>query len=191
MPAPVLHTARLRLRPWTLEDAEAFHGIWGDPRVIWWGHTEDLAASRALLADRLGRLDSMPDGMGWWAIEAATAPGAGSAGRIDGIVVLRSSKYDDTTELAYHLAHHAWGKGYITEAAHAVLRYGFDKLGVPLISGVVRTENAPSHRVMARLGLRPGSELQHEGAPHIRYELTADEALAQPWWPSALRTPPA
>ncbi len=41
MGVPILETARLVLRPWALDDVDAFHTIWGDPRVIWWGAAED------------------------------------------------------------------------------------------------------------------------------------------------------
>ena len=61
---PTLLTDRLRLRPWTEDDGPAFHEIWGDPRVIRWGHTESPAASRQKLSEVLARCAAMPEGLG-------------------------------------------------------------------------------------------------------------------------------
>ena len=41
----VLTTTRHLLRPLTPDDLAAFHAIWGDPQVIWWGHDETPEAS--------------------------------------------------------------------------------------------------------------------------------------------------
>ncbi len=45
-----------------------------------------------------------------------------------GNAVLRPAPYDDTAELGYHLMHEAWGQGYATEAARAVLLHDFGVL---------------------------------------------------------------
>jgi ribosomal-protein-alanine N-acetyltransferase len=46
-----------------------------------------------------------------------------------------------------------WGRGYATEAAMAVLRYGFTQLGLERISGWIDPENEPSQRVAERIGM--------------------------------------
>ncbi len=63
-----LETERLALRPFTLDDAEAWHAIWGDPEVIWWGASESFEKSRADLAHLLERESGWPDGIGWLAV---------------------------------------------------------------------------------------------------------------------------
>jgi ribosomal-protein-alanine N-acetyltransferase len=57
-------------------------------------------------------------------------------------------------ELYYGLDPAHWGRGYATEASRAVLRYGFDVLGLDAIP--IRTDgpNAASVAVMERLGAR-------------------------------------
>ena len=30
------------MRPFTADDAEGWHAIWGDPEVIWWGESESF-----------------------------------------------------------------------------------------------------------------------------------------------------
>ncbi|MCH7479070.1 MAG: GNAT family N-acetyltransferase [SAR324 cluster bacterium] len=168
---PTLLTDRLRLRPWTKDDAPAFHGIWGDPRVIWWGNTESPAASRRKLDEVLARCAAMPEGLGWWAVEMRDSLG------VVGNVVLQPAPYNHTIELGYHFAHDAWGRGYATEAARGALRYAFFTLALPVVSAVVQVDNHASHRVAARVGLRAKGTITYNGLPHRLYELRHEEAL--------------
>ena len=172
MTLPTLLTGRLRLRAWTEGDAGAFHELWGDPRVIWWGHTATPEASLRKLAEVLARCATMPEGLGWWAVEARDTR------RVVGNIVLRPASYDDTTELGYHLARDGWGRGYATEAARAALCHGFSTLRLPVVSAVVHVDNHASHRVAARVGLRASGSITYNGMPHVLYELSREEALA-------------
>jgi RimJ/RimL family protein N-acetyltransferase len=56
-------------------------------------------------------------------------------------------------EVAWRLARTAWGHGYATEAARAVLEYGFGPLGLPEIVAVTMAGNARSRAVMERIGM--------------------------------------
>ena len=147
MSLPTLLTRRLRLRPWSEEDASTFHGFWGDPRVTWWGNTHTPEASQRKLDEVLARCQTMPEGLGWWAVEERDKE------RVVGNVVLQPAPYDETTELGYHLAHGFWGRGYATEAAFGVLRHGFFTLRLPVVSAVVHVDNRASQQVAARAGL--------------------------------------
>lgn len=149
--------------------------MWGDPRVIWWGHAPTPEASRRKLDEVLARCAAMPDGMGWWAVEVR------ESGRVVGNIVLQPAPYNDTAELGYHLMHGAWGRGYATEAACAALRHGFTALALPAVSAVVHVDNEVSHRVAARVGLRAAGPITHNGMPHLLYELSRGEARARAW----------
>jgi RimJ/RimL family protein N-acetyltransferase len=78
-------------------------------------------------------------------------------------------------EVSYTLAHHAWGKGFGTEAERAVLAWGFTTLGIERIVAVVYPENLRSHRVIEKLGMRPLGLARHYGADLLKFELTAGE----------------
>ncbi len=63
-------------------------------------------------------------------------------------------------EAGWRLARSAWGHGYATEAALAVLRYGFDKVGLTEILAVTTKANLRSQAVMRRIGMTtdPGED---------------------------------
>lgn len=55
-------------------------------------------------------------------------------------------------EIGWTLAEQAWGQGYATEAARAVLGYGFDVSCLPVIFAQTSDSNIGSTRLMQRLG---------------------------------------
>jgi RimJ/RimL family protein N-acetyltransferase len=57
-------------------------------------------------------------------------------------------------ELGYRLLPDSWGKGYATEGAAALVRYGFGELGLHRIIGVTHPDNAASQRVLQKAGMR-------------------------------------
>jgi RimJ/RimL family protein N-acetyltransferase len=60
-------------------------------------------------------------------------------------------------ELGYWIGKPYWRKGYCTEAAEAVLRYGFQVLGLNRVYATHMTRNPRSGRVMQKIGMK------HEG----------------------------
>jgi RimJ/RimL family protein N-acetyltransferase len=56
-------------------------------------------------------------------------------------------------EVGYHLLPDARGRGYATEAARALLGYGFRTLKLSEIHAVALPHNAPSQAVMQRLNM--------------------------------------
>ncbi|TCC99145.1 GNAT family N-acetyltransferase [Pedobacter hiemivivus] len=57
-------------------------------------------------------------------------------------------------ELWFKLHPKYWGKGYITEAAVLVLKFGFEKLLLHRIEAGVATENIASIRVLEKIGMQ-------------------------------------
>ena len=58
----------------------------------------------------------------------------------------------NTGMIGYWLDEAQWEKGYIFEAASAVLNYGFNKLGLTLISANCYPQNKRSQRVLEKMG---------------------------------------
>lgn len=57
-------------------------------------------------------------------------------------------------DMGYELAPLYWGRGYATEAARAVVAFGFEQLRLHRISAWCIAENVASARVLKRLGMR-------------------------------------
>lgn len=155
-----LATDRLVLEPLSEEHLDAWHAIWGDPEVIWWGHDENLDASRASLAGLSERIDAMPDGLGWWMLRSA-------AGDLVGDVVLQPAPDPPGgVEIGWHLARAHQGHGYATEGAAALLPHAWE-LGLEEVIAMIVPMNAGSVRVAERLGMvRRGSTVMRGNLAH-------------------------
>ena len=64
-------------------------------------------------------------------------------------------------EIGWTVAEECWGRGYASEAARAVLDFAFGPLGFPVVFSQTSDSNAPSTRVMERLGLRRRLDLDY------------------------------
>ena len=150
-----LATARCRLRPVTDEDADALHRHWNDVEVgryLWDGRP----VSRERVREALGESHASfaAAGYGLWVVTVDDA--------VVGCCGLRVSRQGDGIELLYALDRPAWGRGYATEAARAVLDYARATLALPRVVAAVNPANAASWRVLARLGMRRTGEMRTE-----------------------------
>jgi RimJ/RimL family protein N-acetyltransferase len=179
-----LETERLILRRFTAADVDLLVELDSDPQVMRY-ITGGRATSRAEIEDEilptwLSYYDRYP-GYGFWAaIEK-------SSGNFLGWFHFRPKREDppDEPELGYRLRKSAWGQGYATEASRALIRKGFEDLGVRRVYAGTMTVNTASRRVMEKSGLKfirtffgewpdriPGDE---EG--DVEYALTREEWL--------------
>jgi RimJ/RimL family protein N-acetyltransferase len=72
------------------------------------------------------------------------------------------SRQGDGIELLYALDRPAWGRGYATEAARAVLAYASETLRLPRVVAAVNPANAASQRVLDRLGMHRTGAIRTE-----------------------------
>lgn len=72
--------------------------------------------------------------------------------RLIGAVGLTPEKDADTAELGYWLCPAHWGQGIATEAARAVVAFGFERLGLERLTSGYFEDNPASGRVLAKLG---------------------------------------
>ncbi|MBX2800362.1 MAG: GNAT family N-acetyltransferase [Myxococcales bacterium] len=164
-----LHTQRLRLRRWRLDDAQAAWPIYGDPEVTRYigGHTaRDVDEVREQLARRIARTEDLDRGLGSWAVLLGDQlVGCGL------LKPLPDAQRDPTSdiEVGWHLGRAHWGNGYASEVGAALLVHGFDTLRLPEIHAVVEPPNTASMRVAQRIGMAHlgrtqayyGIELEH------------------------------
>jgi [ribosomal protein S5]-alanine N-acetyltransferase len=144
-PPPVLSTARLRLRELVLDDSRAVHSYAFDPDVARFTPWKPFASE--MFARGLVEMILQPQFLSW----AITVPPENLA---VGMVFLQSfSRQHRRAEVAFNLAKPLWGRGLATEAAGAVLRFGFQGLGLNRIEALCMPQNAASGRVLGKLGM--------------------------------------
>ena len=80
-------------------------------------------------------------------------------GRVIGLVGLIRRDHRQG-EVGWALAAEYRGQGYATEAARALMAYGFTRLGLHRIHADTNSDNLPSLRVMERLGMRQEAQLR-------------------------------
>jgi RimJ/RimL family protein N-acetyltransferase len=83
-------------------------------------------------------------------------------------------------EIGWRLPWSQWGRGYATEAARVVLRFGFEECGLDRVVSIRHVDNVRSERVMDKLGLRFESEttVPAHGAPVAVHAITRAEHAA-------------
>jgi len=144
----LLRTERLELHPFVPEDRLALHLIFIEPSV-----------RRYLLDDTVVPLDWVDE-----EIESSAArfqsEGAGlwTIRRIDsdepiGFVGFRPFFDPPQRQLLYGLLPEAWGHGFATESAQAVMDFAFTELGFDKIVAATDRPNRASEAVMRRLGM--------------------------------------
>ena len=148
LPAPTLHTASLRLRPFTDEDAGALFALHSNERVLrYWDSPpwSDPARSERFIATCRQIAE---EGTG-----ARVAMDRATDGRFLGWCGLTRFNPDyRSASLGYCLAEEAWGHGYATEAAGALLQWAFDTLDLNRVQAETDTRNLASARVLEKLG---------------------------------------
>jgi ribosomal-protein-alanine N-acetyltransferase len=78
------------------------------------------------------------------------------------------------TEIDFLFGREHWGRGYATEAASAVLAWGFAHIDIPAIVGIVHPENVASKRVLEKIGLVWTRKDVYFGMACERYEALRD-----------------
>jgi ribosomal-protein-alanine N-acetyltransferase len=155
---PTLATDRLRLRPLGDGDAEDLFALHGSAEVLrYWDGPPWTDPARA--QEFLGRCRRMAgEGTGTRvAVERAS----------DGVFLgwcglHRADRQHRSAELGYCYAEAAWGHGYATEAARALLGWAFDTLDLNRVQAEADTRNAASAHVLEKLGfLREGTLRQN------------------------------
>ncbi len=179
--APVLETARLRLRPFVPEDAPRLHELAGAREVA------DTTVSiphpyPRELADR-------------WIAEQARAAAEGRAvslaiefkhepGLIGGISLRDIDPEHRQAELGFWIGVPWWGRGYALEATRAMVDYGFGQLGLNRIHAHHMVRNPASGRVLAKAGFQVEGLLRQRVRKWGRFEdVVLLALLRQDWTP--------
>jgi RimJ/RimL family protein N-acetyltransferase len=150
---PTIQTARLTLRPFTLEDV---------PIVARLAADRDIASTTILIPHPYAEAHAE----NWIKTHEAAFAAAHSmdlaicdrsAGRVMGAIGLTFQPQHDRAEMGYWVGKPFWGRGFATEAAAAILAHAFAVLLYNRVSAYHFTRNPASGRVLRKIGMR------HEG----------------------------
>lgn len=157
-------TSRLRLRPFTLEDAAEMYALNADPEVMRYVPDlpfEDVAAARRFLE---AYLPIYASGYGRLAVirreDTAFLGWCGLKKHEDGAV-----------DLGYRFHRRYWGIGYATEAAMACRDHAFTVLGLDSIYAHAAHDNLASQRVLTKIGMRYSGEFQEPDWEGVAFTL--------------------
>jgi [ribosomal protein S5]-alanine N-acetyltransferase len=84
-----------------------------------------------------------------------------STGRLCGGIGLHPEAEQPEAELGYWIGVPFWGNGYATEAARAVIEYGFKQLEIERIFASHFKGNDRSGRVLQKIGMRHEGSVRH------------------------------
>ncbi|WP_328459721.1 GNAT family N-acetyltransferase [Actinoplanes sp. NBC_00393] len=165
-----LISPRLLLREWEDKDTDFIFDMYSRPEVVrYLGSNPQVLRDRAeALAKLASWRDRQDDVHAIWAIQDRRS------GHLLGTALLvrllasgDPPQPAEETEVGWHLHPDAWGNGYATEAANAVLAYAA-RMGVPTVLAVTWPENTASQAVCRRLGMR------HLGQTDRYYNMTCE-----------------
>lgn len=156
MTRPVLHTARIELRPMRPEHLPLLHRLDSDPEVMryllgrartpqeiddFWGpRCADTAADAVGLGWWVG-FDGAGEFLGWWDI------GRSSNDPADPVDTVSAS-------MGWRVRRARWREGLASEAARELLRHGFETVGLQRVTAETMAVNLGSRGVMRSIGMR-------------------------------------
>jgi ribosomal-protein-alanine N-acetyltransferase len=149
MTIPILRTSRLTMRPFTPDDAGVVQRLAGVPEValttmsIPYPYEDGMA--EAWISTHQDK---------WHAKESLTLAITVSVDGLVGAAGLELNMSHWRGELGYWIARDHWNQGYATEAAVALIKYGFDELKLNRIQARYFSRNLASGRVMEKAGMK-------------------------------------
>jgi RimJ/RimL family protein N-acetyltransferase len=150
--AVLLTTARLVVRDWTPDDAEAAFAVYGDGQVAPWllpamSRVPDAAAMRCVLEAWDEARPNLVAPAGRWAVVHR------ETGEVVGGVSLRLlPPYDQDLEIGWQLGPRHWGHGYASEAGRALAEWSFAQ-GAEELFAVVGPRNQRGAATARRIGM--------------------------------------
>jgi ribosomal-protein-alanine N-acetyltransferase len=164
----VIETKRLILRPLAMDDLEDLFALYHSPDVRKY-YSEGIPSYEETKKELEWMINTCyaEYGFGMWAtIHKETEKFIGRCGLtpmdIDG---------REEIEVGYMLAKEYWGRGLATEAAQAILQYGFEQVGLSRLICVINPGNQASSRVAVKIGMTLEIDGDVNGEPTLLYAI--------------------
>lgn len=148
-----LGTDRLLIRDWVEDDAEAALEIYGSADVAQWlspaiDKVGDVATMRVILQAWIEAQPNFVVPAGRWAVVRKE-----DGEVVGGMLVRLLPPYEEDLEIGWQFRPTAWGKGYATEASHALMKWAFEEGSTDELFAVARPNNKRAIATAVRLGM--------------------------------------
>ena len=164
----VLETERLILRRLTMDDLDHLFTLYHSPDVRKY-YSEGIPSYEETKQELEWMINTCyaKYGFGMWAtIEKKTRKFIGRCGLTPMDIEGR-----EEIEVGYMLAKEYWGQGFATEAARAILQYGFEQEGLARLICVINPGNQASSRVAEKIGMTLEIDGDINGEPTLLYSI--------------------
>ncbi|MBV6625710.1 MAG: GNAT family N-acetyltransferase [Rivularia sp. (in: Bacteria)] len=147
-----IETARLRLRPYTLDDLDKLSVILSNPEVMKYSPRgvipkgKEKQVTREILEYFIEHWEKY--GFGVWAVIEKTSR------KLIGHCGLNCLSNTPDIEVTYRFDQNYWNQGIATEAAKAAINYGFESVKLYKIIAIASPKHIASRRVMEKAGLK-------------------------------------
>jgi ribosomal-protein-alanine N-acetyltransferase len=146
----ILESERLILRRQVPSDLDDLWSLYCDPEIT--KYIPDAPRTREQAREELEwHMNGHPKNpdLGLWAtIHKESGKFIGRCGLLPWTI-----EGHDEVEVAYTIARDFWGQGLATEAAKAILNYGFEKLHLVRMVSLIEPENTASQKVAEKIGM--------------------------------------
>jgi RimJ/RimL family protein N-acetyltransferase len=173
----ILETPRLILRHQVIEDLDDLWALYCNPNIT--KYIPDAPRTREEAQEELEwHMHGHPKHpeLGLWAtIDKETGKFIGRCGLLPWTI---EAQYD--VEVAYTIAEEYWGQGLGTEAAQAILKFGFDQLHLTRMICLIDPENIPSQRVAEKMGMtweKTVAGYEGDNIPFYIYSITRKNGI--------------
>lgn len=197
---PILQSSSLRLRPLGLADAARVCALAGDPRIaattmlVPHPYREEHAVAFIEATTRDAAAEP-PVGF-VWGVESQDTPATegtrtssvlpDGAGGLVGVIGLVFSWPHQRAEMGYWIGVPYWGRGHATQAARAVIAWGFGQAGLNRIDAHHMAHNPASGRVLQNAGMtREGTVREHVKKDGRFVDGVIYSVLRREWTPRA------
>lgn len=154
-----LETARLKLRRFTWDDLPLLRRLNSDPEVMRYiSGVETPEQTENILRERILAYYERHPGFGSWATLRK------DTGECVGMHLLNDIRGTAHIQVGYRLFPAHWGRGYATEMALALVRYGFVDRELEQITAITDLGNRASQHTLLKCGLHRGDDRHFDPA---------------------------
>lgn len=182
--ALILHSKRLVLAPYSLDDLDLSLEMFTDPAVVRFaGSVASESAIKQMMPNWTKRGGNGCIGI-WTVSDRTTGEKYGSAALLPMPVDAKDTDYSlvvpgempqGDVEIGYYLKRSAWGFGYATEASRRLLQFVFQQTPLQEVVATFHKDNHASRSVLIKAGFSDRGTMRCYGEDGLNFRITRDE----------------